>query len=610
MWSDWRPEVLELDLQRLAGAGIQVMRVFPLWPDFQPITTLYTNGGRPTGQRFGEERLPDTELGRAGLSTLMLERFLVLADLAAKHQIKLVVGLITGWMSGRLFVPPALQGRNILTDPEAIRWQVRFVDAFVRHTKHHPALAAWDLGNECNCMQDVADSHQAYLWTSAVANAIRRADPGRPLVSGMHGLAPQGKWTMQDQGELTDILTTHPYPFWTQYMDFDPIDSMRPLVHATVECLFYSQIGRKPCFAEEMGTMGPMVCSETVAAAFARTSLLSQWAHGLPGLMWWCASDQTKLQHSPYDSNACENELGLIAEDGRVKPVLRALTETRQALAKMPLEGLPPRVVEAVCILNTQQDHWAVALGAFLLAKQAGFDLSFTFEDQDLPDAPLYLLPCVTGVGGVPKQLWQALLAKVRAGATLWISSDNGYLLNFTEITGLTVANRRRRREAAQVRLTAAGQAVEITIPASFRLDYLPGASSLLGTEPDGNPVWSKSSYGKGTVHYCSLPLETAMVTQPDTTWHPEAQPLAQVYREMSAEIRAACRVTDQDEPLVGSTEHPLDDDRRVVVLVNYSAQDRPLQLKLRAGWTVAECWYGNPATVKANDAVVLLVQA
>ena len=608
MWADWRPDMVELDLKRLADAGIQVMRVFPLWPDFQPITTIYTGGGRAIGQRHGEESLPDTDLGRAGLSPVMLERFLTLSDMAGKHNIKLVVGLITGWMSGRLFVPPALQGRKILTDPEAIRWQVRFVDGFVRHTKHHTAIAAWDLGNECNVMENVTDSHQAYLWTSSIANAIRRADPSRSIVSGMHSLVPAGKWTMQDQGELTDILTTHPYPFWTQYMDFDPIDSMRPMVHATVESLFYADIGRKPCFAEEMGTMGPMVCSEAVAAAFGRTSLLSQWAHGLPGLMWWCASDQTKLQHSPYDSNACENELGLMAEDGRVKPVLKALTDTRKALAKLPLETLPNRVVEAVCILNTQQDHWAVGLGAFLLAKQAGFDVSFSFEDQDLPDAPLYLLPCVTGVGGVPKQLWQALLEKVRAGATLWVSSDNGYLLNFTEVTGLTVANRHRRSNAASVSFQADGQPVEITIPASFRLDFLTGASTVLATEADGNPVWSRSSYGKGVVHFFSLPLEKAMVTQADTTWRPEDHPLAQVYREMSAEIRSTSRVVDQREPLVGVTEHSLADHRRVVVFINHSAQARPLTLKLRQGWKVAECWYGQPAQVQANDAVVLLV--
>jgi hypothetical protein len=39
----------------------------------------------------------------------MIGRFREMCALAEKHDLKLVVGLITGWMSGRLFVPPALE---------------------------------------------------------------------------------------------------------------------------------------------------------------------------------------------------------------------------------------------------------------------------------------------------------------------------------------------------------------------------------------------------------------------------------------------------------------------------------------------------------------------
>jgi len=616
MWSDWSAETVALDLQRVAEAGIQVMRVFPLWPDFQPITTIYTNGGRPSGQRHGEERLGDSEIGRAGMSQVMMERFMALADMAHARGIRLIVGLITGYMSSRLFVPPALQGRDILTDPEALRWQLRFVDYFVRAMKGHPAIAAWDLGNECNCISDVATSHQAYAWTSGVANAIRRADPLRLVVSGMHSLSPTGTWTMQDQGELTDVLTTHPYPFWTEYMDYDPVDSMRPCLHATVESLFYGQLGRRPCFAEEMGTMGPMVCSEEVAAAFARTSLLSQWAHGLPGLLWWCASDQRRLRHSPYDSTACENELGLITEEGRVKPVLTTLTATRLALAALPFARLPQRQVEAVCVLNSKADHWAVALGSFLLAKQGGFDLQFVFEDQALPEAPLYLLPCVTGVAGVPKQLWEELLARADRGATLYVSTDNGYLLDFPEVTGLEVANRRRRTESARVILAPGqdGGAATLEIPASFRLDFTNRSATLLAAEEDGNPVWSSRAYGRGRVHFFALPLELAMSTRPGISHRPEAHPLWKVYARMSEELRSASRVLGHSGPLVACTEHVVDGGRRVAVLINHKPSPVEIAPRLRGGWRIAACHYGAMAgttgfgtlRIGGNDALVL----
>ncbi|RTE09211.1 glycoside hydrolase 5 family protein [Paenibacillus whitsoniae] len=614
MWSDWMPEQVEIDLKRLSQAGIEVIRVFPLWPDFQPIENMYSGEGQHFGYRFGEERLPDTEAGRAGMSVVMMERFQAFTEIAKKYDIKLIVGLITGWMSGRLFVPPALRGKAILTDPDAIRWQVRFVRYFVNHMKHNDTIIAWDLGNECNVMGKVASQEEAFVWTASVANAIKAADATRPLISGMHSLQAKGNWTMQDQGELTDILTTHPYPFWTPYMDFDPLTSMRPTIHATMESLLYAQIGEKPCFAEEMGTMGPMVCSEEVAAAFARTSMLSQWAHGLPGLLWWCANDQTKLNHAPYDWVACEGELGLITEVGRIKPALQEMGTLKKVIQDMPFGKLPAHSVEAVCILNSTQDHWATAIGAFLLAKQTGFDIDFRFEDQPIPDANFYMLPCVTGVYGVPKQRWEQLLNKVRQGATLYVSSNDGYMLNFSELTGLTVQNRSRRASEAIAILQDEHGDIPLSIPSTFKLDFSNDCAEVLAVETDGNPVLTKATYGKGTVYFCALPLELAMSTQPGVSYTPELYPYWKLYEVISRDVRSN-RVVQVKEPHIGVTEHALSSHIRICVLINYSPDAREVSLILREGWEVGESLYGRDpqhgeggSTVKvaANDAVIL----
>jgi endo-1,4-beta-mannosidase len=198
MWRDWRPEVVANDLQRLSAAGLQVLRVFPLWPDFQPLTLLYGGVGQPVEFRFGEQPLPDDEAGQAGVSAVMIERFQAFADLAHANGLKLIVGLLTGWMSGRLFVPPALEKLNVLTDPMALMWETRLVRYFVRRFKDHPAIAAWDLGNECNCMAPVPSCQAAWAWTSAITHTIRAEDSTRPVVSGMHSLLPNrdAAWSM------------------------------------------------------------------------------------------------------------------------------------------------------------------------------------------------------------------------------------------------------------------------------------------------------------------------------------------------------------------------------------------------------------------------------
>jgi endo-1,4-beta-mannosidase len=359
MWRDWRLGVVASDLKRLADAGLQVLRVFPLWPDFQPLTALGTGYGT-VEYRHGEEALADDEAGQAGVSLTAIQHFAEFADLAQQHGLKLIVALITGWMSGRLFVPPALEGRNVLTDPTAILWQTRLVKYIVQHSRDHPAILAWDLGNECNVMGPTT-REQAWVWTAAITNAIRAEDSTRPVVSGMHSLSPNGAWRMQDQGELTDVLTTHPYPYFTPYCDQDPVNTIRTILHSTAESHFYGDIGSKPCLVEEIGTLGPMVASDSIAADFIRAVLFSNWAHDNRGLLWWCAFDLGHLSHAPYDWDAYERELGLIRLDGTPRPVLGELNRFRQFVDGLPIRQLPPRTTEAVCILSEGQDAWAIA---------------------------------------------------------------------------------------------------------------------------------------------------------------------------------------------------------------------------------------------------------
>ena len=37
MWHDWRPDIVEQDFKALSEANIKVLRIFPLWSDFQPL---------------------------------------------------------------------------------------------------------------------------------------------------------------------------------------------------------------------------------------------------------------------------------------------------------------------------------------------------------------------------------------------------------------------------------------------------------------------------------------------------------------------------------------------------------------------------------------------
>jgi len=60
MWRDFQPDIIEKDFKQLSENGIKVLRVFPLWPDFQPIYQIYAGQGSKKYISFKDEPLPVT----------------------------------------------------------------------------------------------------------------------------------------------------------------------------------------------------------------------------------------------------------------------------------------------------------------------------------------------------------------------------------------------------------------------------------------------------------------------------------------------------------------------------------------------------------------------
>ena len=136
-----------------------------------------------------------------------------------------------------------------------------------------------------------------------MSNAIRANDHSRSVISSVHQLAAQRggyAWTIDGEAESCDILVSHPYPLWSKYGYKDYTASFRTMIHGVCESKYYSDLSNKPCLMEEIGTMGPMICTDETAADFMRVNTFSAWANSLSGIMWWCANEQTNLNTDPY----------------------------------------------------------------------------------------------------------------------------------------------------------------------------------------------------------------------------------------------------------------------------------------------------------------------
>ena len=592
MWKKYNSDTIRKDFAVLKSNGIDYLRVFPNWRDFQPVSVIY--GGGHSLQKYVAE--DETEFDNPYcLSGEMLDRFSDFCGIAEEFDIKLIVGLITGWMSGRLFIPPALYERNLYTDPVAQKFEQKFIAGFVSSFRDKKAIYAWDIGNECNCMDCINNRDEADNWTMMITNAIKANDNSRPIVSGMHSLTLTDGWTIQDQAAGTDILTTHPYPFWVNHCAESEITSVQTLLHATCQTKYYANIGKKPCLVEEIGTMGPMVCDEDTAAQFLKVNLYSNWANGAEGVFWWCAHEQINLRFPPYDSNMCETELGLLDENFRAKPVLHEIKRFSDWISTVDFT-LPAAQEDGVCLLTNGQDHWGIAYMTYVLSKQAGANISFAYADEELPDTGLYLMPSICGINALSAHRWNQLKQKVYHGATLYISNHDAILSGFQSFAGVRVRDSKTADESGSFMID--GKMMEYRRSRCFEI--VSEEAEVLAYDENGLPLMTSAKYGNGKVIYLNYPLEKNLLDRYDA-FSEDVYEMYQVLFQKSLEKHALrC-----DNKNVGVTLH-CDGARCYAVLINYSSEEIQLKTAIREDYKMVRLIKGNLETLAAFDTAIV----
>ena len=119
---------------------------------------------------------------------------------------------------------------------------------------------------------------------------------------------------------------------------------------------------------------------------------------------------------------------------------------------------LPTYLKDAVCILTAGQDLWATAYGAFILAKQAGLDITYAWHLDEIPQSPVYMLPNLCGLAAIEGHVLSELLRRVENGATLYVSLGNALMSPFSSYTGVKVKTRR----AFETRTDSPGETPEV----------------------------------------------------------------------------------------------------------------------------------------------------
>ncbi len=612
MWHDYSPETVENDLKLLSSYGITHLRIFPLWSDFQPLKAIYANGeGEVYQYTFSDEKpLPDTPAGKAGVSEKACQYFEHFCATAEKYNLKLIVGLITGHMTFRLFVPEAFAGKRLLTDHSVLKWQLRFVKYFVNRFKTEKSIIGWDLGNETNYLTGLENGPDVfYVWCSIIGDAIKACDQTRPVISGIdHSTIDGGVVNIKEMGEMCDIHTTHPYHTLLTYTD--PINTMKPVLDLSFKCKLSEDIGKIPTFVQEFGSIGYMNCSYKTEADYYRACLLSCLAHGCHGTMWWLGFDQGKFDFAPYSLCSHGNDFGFFDKSLNPKPIAYENIAFKKNLAKLENEILPAHTTNGTILV--QRDNGGANLdvlrASYMLCKQANLDMNFSYLLDPIPDSPLYILPCIDNNKIITKQRFDELIKRVENGAVLFISAYKGLLRQMPEITGVNIAY----REMTESEYTFEFCGESLPIKTEFFLHPESSSAEILATDQNGEGVFFKNKYGKGYVYFLTLPLERYLADLKGAFFKANIPSYDIIYREVAkcANIR---RIADSDNSFIRFTEHKIDQNSAYLFAINYNNKPETAKISLESSFNITTV-FGNgindgSLTLKENDGALFKVE-
>ena len=217
--------------------------------------------------------------------------------------------------------------------------------------------------------------------------------------------------------------------------------------------------------------------------------------------------------------------------------------------------------------MSELERDWPSVHGAFMLARQAGFDVAYVSAEKPLPESSFYILPSGKGIDVYSRQGWLAALEKAHEGATLFVpKGSNTRYSGFLEATGNRIDSFVHRPCDFEFELDGR----RIRAADSTTTAITPMRSRVLATGSDGSAALTVCAYGNGKVIFCNFPIERDSAERTGIFSGKELNPRYLVYKA-AAGLAGVRRTVTKDQPNVGLTEHSLADGRTIIVAVNYN---------------------------------------
>ena len=337
-WREFDPSSLQRDFSLAAEHGLDLLRVFLLWEDFQP------------------------EINR--VSVTVLRDLVRVADLANDLRIKILPVFFCGHISGVNWLPSWMvesgrgegrypvfsmgkirkgRVRNMYSEREVWKAQKLLIHETAGALQGHPAVWGWDLGNQPSNLINPPSRDSARAWFEEMVTELRRWNSFLPITWAMdpsdleEGRIPGPK----ELAPYCDFISLQVHPGGTKWSD-GPTDERAPLFL----CLMAQWLGGKGAWAGDLGVptepllpfltegdrrklRGAGLVKEGDAETLLEKILDLLKSHGIKGALAGSFSDydSSLWDRPPLDDRVAERFCGLFRRDGSAKPAARMIRD-------------------------------------------------------------------------------------------------------------------------------------------------------------------------------------------------------------------------------------------------------------------------------------------
>ncbi|MFF3483134.1 glycosyl hydrolase [Streptomyces sp. NPDC002701] len=310
-WLDFDLDSVRADLDSIAALGLDHIRVFPIWPYFQPNRSLI----RPRA----------------------VEQLVALADAAAERGMDVNVDGLQGHLSSFDFLPAWTQTwhrRNLFTDPQVVEGQAEYLRTLAAALADRPNFIGMTVGNEINQFSagphpdpDRTPPDLIDAWLERMLTACEKGAPGKLHLHAEYDAAwyqDDMPFTQAQAARRGAVTAVHSWVFngTAQRHGRTGVATEHHAAYLIELSKAWADDPTRPVWLQEVGAPAPLVPAEHAAAFTEATVTNALDCPDLWGITWWCSHD---VSRDLADFPELEYGLGLLTTTRRPKDSARAL---------------------------------------------------------------------------------------------------------------------------------------------------------------------------------------------------------------------------------------------------------------------------------------------